>query len=227
MDTCMRCGTCCRKGGPSLHHEDKKILLEGHVGHQHLVTIREGELAFDPTGDGPEPIARELVKVRGRKDWSCIFFENGDGEREGRCGIYDHRLLECRLLKCWDTSDLLSVIGKDTLTRTDLMNPNDPILEVIEAHERECPYHEVETLISNLTEDKGRAESLVTLTDLARKDLALRSHAISALGVSELFELFLFGHPLFKVLGARGVSAYERHGQIHLTWNPAPEKVAS
>ena len=45
---CMRCGTCCTKGGPALHKEDKDILLDGHIGRERLVTIRKGELAFSP-----------------------------------------------------------------------------------------------------------------------------------------------------------------------------------
>ncbi len=48
---CIRCGTCCKKGGPVLHHEDKDILRGGHVGYEHLVTLRKGEQAYNPIKD--------------------------------------------------------------------------------------------------------------------------------------------------------------------------------
>jgi Fe-S-cluster containining protein len=58
---CIRCGTCCLKGGPVLHHADKKILLAGHIGYQHLITIRKGEFAFNPVSAKVEPTSQELI----------------------------------------------------------------------------------------------------------------------------------------------------------------------
>src|SRR4030042_7016650 len=82
-DSCIRCGTCCMKGGPALHQEDKNILLAGHVGHQHLVTIRKGELAFNPVSDKLEPVPRELIKVQGKgKGWTCCFYNKKEADRK-------------------------------------------------------------------------------------------------------------------------------------------------
>jgi len=220
---CIRCGTCCQKGGPVLHQEDKKILLDGHVGHQHLVTIRKGELAFNPIRNKLEPVRQELVKVSGKgEDWSCYFYD----EKEASCRDYAHRFLECRLLKCWDLSDLLRVIGKGTIVRADIINPNDPIMEVIETHEQECPYHEVKNLLSNLSSGKDESKSLARLTELVRKDLSIRFHTISELGLQAEFEFFIFGRPLFKVLSSRGLTVNEAHSGIHLSWNPSREPLS-
>jgi len=72
----MRCGTCCRKGGPVLHHEDKKILREGHIGYQHLITLRIGERAYNPVKEMPETIPTELVKIADKGfDRSCLFYD--------------------------------------------------------------------------------------------------------------------------------------------------------
>lgn len=198
---CIQCGTCCRKGGPSLHTEDKKILLAGHIERNSLITIRKGELAFSPLSGRPEPIQKELVKVAGKgKSWVCCFYD----EDKSTCTIYSHRPLECRILKCWDTAELLSVIGKDTLTRADILNRDDPLLTFIETHEKQCSIQTAEDLISVLSEKKDDPDSLAKLTALVHKDLAIRSRAVVEFGLSLEAELFLFGRPLFKILSARG-----------------------
>ena len=199
--TCIQCGTCCRKGGPALHEEDKNILLAGLIERERLITLRKGELAFSPLSGRPEPIQKELVKLAGKgKGWVCCFYD----EEKSVCTIYSHRPLECRLLKCWDTEELLAVIGKDTLTRADIFEENDPLLPFIEIHEKECSVEAAEDLIAALLMKHDDTQALAELDALVRRDLALRSKAISEFGLSLEAELFIFGRPLFKILSARG-----------------------
>ncbi|MEW6067661.1 MAG: YkgJ family cysteine cluster protein [Nitrospirota bacterium] len=202
-NSCIRCGTCCIKGGPVLHHEDKRILLEGYVSHQHLLTIRKGEPAINPVTGRLEPAPQELIKVRGKDEgWSCLFYN----EKKAACTIYKNRFIECRLLKCWDTSDLISIMGKDTITRSDIINPDDPIVDVIKTQERECSYNEIENLISNISGGINKSLSLEKLREIIQKDISIRSFSIKELGLKKDLELFIFGRPLFKVLSDLGLS---------------------
>jgi hypothetical protein len=92
-------------------------------------------------------------------------------------------------------------MGKDTVARTDVINPEDPIIELIEMHERQCSYQAVE----DLSAEPSKA-ALATLAKLIRRDLAIRFYAVSELGLKREHELFIFGRPLFKVLETRGIT---------------------
>jgi Fe-S-cluster containining protein len=198
---CIRCGTCCQKGGPTLHVEDKKILLAGHIGRENLITIRKGEWAFSPLSGRLAPVQQEFIKIAGKgKGWVCCFYN----EEKSSCTLYAHRPLECRLLKCWDTAELLSVVGKDILSRADIICSDDPLMNIIEAQEKECSVLMTEELISVLLEKKNDTKSLAKLTALVHRDITIRSRAIAEFGLSLEAELFLFGRPLFKILSARG-----------------------
>jgi len=203
ITSCIRCGTCCLRGGPVLHREDRHILLSGRVGHADLITVRKGELAYNPLNNRLEQVTRELIKVAGKGDgWACCFYD----EEASSCMIYGGRFLECRLLKCWDTSGLLSVIGKDTIRRSDIINPNDPIMDVIEMHEADCPAGEVNDLISRMSSARSDKEIMCRLSAVVVRDISIRSYALSELGLEREYELFIFGRPLEKIISDRGVS---------------------
>ena len=200
---CARCGTCCLKGGPVLHHEDKELLLDGLVRYEHLVTIRRGEPVYNPLSGGLEQASREIVKVVGKGEgWSCRFYN----EKDVSCAVYEHRFLECRLLKCWDTADIIRVIGRGTILRGDVINRGDPIMSVIEAHEKECSAYEVETLITAASAGSDNGEILSRLSEIVGKDISMRSYAVSELGLKEEYEPFIFGRPLSKLLSDRGLA---------------------
>jgi Fe-S-cluster containining protein len=202
ITNCMRCGTCCKKGGPVLHHEDKKILREGHIGYQHLITIRKGERAYNPVKEMLEPIPTELVKIAGKSfDRPCLFYD----ESTAFCEVYRSRFLECRLLKCWDTAEIRAVMGKDTIRRSDIINPDDPVIELIEKHEQACPYNEIEGLITALSGGRNKAKAHARMKELVHNDLYMREFAFRELDLKKEFELFIFGRPLTKVLEDRGL----------------------
>jgi Fe-S-cluster containining protein len=208
-DECQRCGTCCRQGGPALHAEDRHLFETGVLKSAQLVTVRTGEPAHDPLQDAVLPAVSEFIKIGGQgASWSCSFLE----ELTNNCQIYRQRPLECRLLFWGDTEPLEKVIGKDLLTRNDLVGGDDPVLVLIDRLEDECPYQRVNEILA----DADNADQTAFLTDLARRDLAIRQAFLNHFPDREKEELFLFGRPLFMVLGPYGYKLVEKGGGLNL-----------
>ena len=121
IDACIRCGTCCTKGGPGFHHADKALIEKGVIHSRYLYTIRKGELAYDNVMQCLAPVADDVIKLKGRDEsWICIYYD----EDQKACEIYDSRPLECRALQCWDTQPLEAIYDKNRLTRKDLVSRN-------------------------------------------------------------------------------------------------------
>src|SRR5208337_3602192 len=90
---CIRCGTCCTKGSPTLNMHDLELFTNNIVRPSDLLTIRKGELARAAGSDELERTEKELVKIQevpGNN--TCIFFKSGEKE----CSIYESRPLQCR-----------------------------------------------------------------------------------------------------------------------------------
>lgn len=215
---CIRCGTCCQKGGPALHTEDLPLILQNKIQLEHLVTIRQGEPAVSPLGDKLEYLQAEIIKLKGQaNDWACLFFDR----QNSSCLIYQHRPIECTLLKCWDTDDLERIINKNLLCRTDIIADNSPVLELIATHEEECSLTGLESILSSLSEKSLQNEVMAELTDMVRKDMAIRAHALSTPDFPDEIELFVFGRPLFKILHNFGIVVQELGGILYLKLSPA------
>lgn len=215
--SCKQCGTCCRKGGPVLHHEDKRLLDAGFIRPEHLITIRKGEPAFSPLSGKVEPAPCELIKINGRQgEWTCCFFDT----ETPACSIYAHRPLECRLLECWNTEKLISVINKNALARADIIRPDDVVMDLIAIHEQHCPSTRIEELLAELSNDSNTS-TLAELTEIVRKDLVVRSHASTHFKLPLQVEFFILGRPLFKQLAGLGLDLLEKDGEVHLQWNVA------
>ena len=73
---CIRCGTCCKKGGPCFHIEDRMLIEKGKIPATFLYTIRKGELARDNVRGCLKPVDSDVVKIKSKIDsWACILFD--------------------------------------------------------------------------------------------------------------------------------------------------------
>lgn len=210
---CVQCGTCCQKGGPALHRDDRDLIRTGLIGYHQLVTIRKGEPVLSPVRGRDEPAGREFIKLRGiGRQWACLFFDPA----ASACSIYAHRPQECRLLKCWDPAELLAVIDQDTISRRDIINPDDPILQLVAFHDEQCPGDIFAAFYSGPQPDKE--DLLARLTEAANRDLAIRCRAVAEFGLALELEYFILGRPLFTQLAGFGITVREEQGGVRLLW---------
>jgi len=197
---CIRCGTCCMKGGPTLHEDDTALFEEGILKQNNLYTLRKGEVVRN-TDDTLMALEQEMIKIKGRgKAWTCMFYD--DDQKE--CRIYDHRPIECRALKCWDLRELNEVMAKPRLQRKHLIDPDDGILKIIGAHERRCSYAILEAFVKGLGGPDAE-KAVEKILDLLRYDEHTRLFLIEKLNLDPGAMDFFFGRPLTTTIRMFGL----------------------
>jgi Fe-S-cluster containining protein len=212
ISECIRCGTCCEKGGPCFHLEDRMLIDKGVIPSRYLYTIRKGELAHDNVKGCLKPVESDIIKIKGKEDsWICIFFD----EIKKGCTIYNDRPLECRALKCWDTRKLEQIYATTRLTRKDLVSQVKGLWDLIEDHQTRCDYNKIQPLIKDLTGSK-RTRARRKLIEIIRYDAEIRNLVISKGGLDADMLDFLFGRPLTQTLGNYGIKIHQEGTKIHL-----------
>ncbi len=192
---CKRCGKCCIAGGPALHIEDRGLVVAGRLRPSDLVTLRRGEPAYDPVNRRVVFLEEEMIKLRGHgKIGACIFYDaNGNS-----CAIYQWRPLECRVLKCWDTSDLEGVYMRNLLKRNHLIPEGSTLARLIKKYEEVlCIKHFASTLVDC---SKGGGHVATKLQGHIDRDFAFRRAVIKDFSVPEEYLDFFFGRPLRDII---------------------------
>lgn len=215
---CERCGKCCLQGGPALHQKDIELIRSGRLKRSDLITVREGELALQPTTDEPQPVTSEFLKLRGQPgSWTCAFFDEADSA----CTIYQDRPLACRVFDCKEPGPLLEMIGRDLLTRFDLVGSDEPLWAKMREHQEQCACPDLASVRQNLASATSREAELDRLERLANRDIQFRTEAARQFGLSVALELFHFGRPIFQLLGSLGVSAENSGAGVVLKYRSA------
>jgi Fe-S-cluster containining protein len=188
---CIRCGTCCKKGGPSFHLADKHLIDKGLILSKYLFTIRKGELIYDNVREELLPLSSELIKIKGKKDSrTCIFFN----ESEKKCEIYKNRPVECKALKCWDTREIERIYSKNRLTRKDLFIDIDGLWELVEDHQSRCSYEKIKTILQKQETSKNAIQK--EILEIIRYDNQIRHLVVKKGGMDSGILDFLFGRSL-------------------------------
>jgi Fe-S-cluster containining protein len=183
LTECKRCGTCCKKGGPSFHIDDRALIEDGFISAKFLYTIREGEPVRDNISERIVHAPSDIIKIKGQKNgWTCFYYD----ETEKRCAVYEHRPLECKLLKCRDTRDIERIFSKNLLTRQDIISTVEGLWDLVVEHDRRCSYKKIRKLI----DESGKVAELIEYDKIIR-ELVVKKGELDP----ELLD-FLFGRPL-------------------------------
>ena len=193
ISECIRCGTCCKKGGPSFHHKDRMLIEKGVILSEYLYTIRKGEMVYDNIRECILPTDSDIIKIKSRKSSrACLFFD----ETESRCEIYGNRPTECRVLKCWDTREIERIYAENRLIRKDLMGNISGLWELIEAHQFRCDYEQIRRLVK----DSETGQKNEALKECFRYDVHIRELVVEKSGIDPEMTDFLFGRPLTETV---------------------------
>ncbi|MDJ0818837.1 MAG: YkgJ family cysteine cluster protein [Desulfobacterales bacterium] len=205
---CIRCGTCCEKGGPGFHENDRDLIDNGIIPSRCLFTIRKGEFAYDNVKGSLKPLDSDIIKIKGKGNtWTCIFFD----EAGKQCSIYDNRPRECRALKCWDTRELERIYAKRRLTREDLVADVEGLWDLIADHQERCDYDKIRDAIREL-ELNDNDTTRRQLAEIIKFDIEIRNLVVTRGGLDEEMLDFLFGRPLTKTLPNYGIEV-QRQGE--------------
>jgi len=212
LSECIRCGTCCEKGGPCFHIEDRMLIEKGKIPSKYLYTIRKGELAHDNVKGCLTPVDSDIIKIKGKKDsWMCIFFD----EVKKGCTIYGDRPLECRALKCWDTRELEQIYANNRLTRSDLVSEVKGLWDLIKDHQARCDYKKIQPLIKDLVDSRIN-HARRKLLEIIRYDAEIRELVVARGGLDPELLDFLFGRSLTKTLRNFGIKIHQEGQRIRL-----------
>ena len=201
INLCQRCGTCCKKGGPSLHREDRSLVENGRIPARCLFTIRRGERVRDNVKGTRVSLSEEIIKIKGlAAGWTCLFYD----QATRGCAIYDHRPLECRALNCRDTRRIEAVYETTRLTRQDLISGINGLWDLIEDHEQRCGYAGLRARVAEGT-CEGRLKQEKAILEILRFDAHIRQLAVEKGGLESRMLDFLFGRPLADTIKMFGI----------------------
>jgi Fe-S-cluster containining protein len=210
---CVRCGECCLHGSPSLHLEDSVLVTQGIVSPRDLCTLRKGERAKLSVEGNVGTVQQEVVKIRERpENGQCVFYV----EESRECAIYEHRPLQCQVQACWDPAPLEKLWHQEKLTRHHLLQGDQALEKLINAHNERCRPEELDAAFSRIHQD-GDETALDLVIEMLRYDTSFRA-VLTEKGGLRTEELdFLFGRSLQEIARDYGVRVDKNEdGTYHL-----------
>jgi Fe-S-cluster containining protein len=202
---CIRCGTCCTKGSPTLLEDDMELFNRDILKPGHLITIRAGEPAYSNRTEELAATPEELIKIRetsGSK--TCIFFEKSGSE----CTIYESRPAQCRSQECWNASACEGIDGLTPINRKRLLEPATSLWEIIQRHEERCSYSEFNRAMTRLGATKG--QTVGEVIDLLAFDHHVREFIAENFGIDPDSMDFFLGRPLQDAIANYGLELEEQ-----------------
>ena len=215
--SCIRCGACCKKGGPCFHLEDKKLIEKGIILTKYLFTIRAGEPAYDNVKEKILPAVTDIIKIKGKKgSWACVFYN----EKEKRCMIYDNRPVECKALKCWDTQEIRRIYSKNRLIRKDLIFKVKGLWDLVKDHQSRCSYEKIKRFAETINygvKNCEKKEATQSILDMIKYDHHIRLVVVEKIRLDSDILDFLFGRPLTMTIKMFGLKVMQKNNDFSLS----------
>ncbi len=211
--SCRQCGTCCRNGGPALHLADADVVKNGLLDPACLMTIRPGEPIRDNVRGRNALAAGDIIRICGTgASWTCAFYREASRD----CGIYPHRPIQCRELKCWEPDAVIRMYEKDRLTRMDIFGRHEGLRHLIEEHEAAVSFGEVRPMVLSVIEKKNADRPLLRRLDtLLFLDREFRRRSREQNIFPGEWEHLILGRPLETILRTMGLRVDEsRKGRV-------------
>lgn len=210
---CLRCGACCRLGSPSLHLHDGDLLARGVISIRQIYTLRRGEPVRLNVEGMLGPLPSELIKFKeDHEKGYCRFYS----ETQKSCAIYENRPSQCRFQQCWNPEALEKFWREQKLTRRDILQNDQDLIELVELHDEQCNLEELHELFIQLHNSRDMTV-LNQALEILRKDVAIRNLATTRLNREEEELDFLLGRPLTEIIRAYGLKVErDQNGVYHL-----------
>jgi len=210
---CLRCGECCRLGSPSLHLKDAELLARGLISTRQIYTLRRGEPVRLNIEAKLGTLPSELIKFKEDQEKGyCRFYS----ENQNSCGIYENRPLQCRFQQCWNPEVLEQLWQEQKLTRRDILEKDQDLMELLEIHDERCDPERLNHLFIQLHKTRDMTV-LDQMLEMLRQDVAIRSLAKTELNRDEEELDFLLGRPLAEIVRPYGFRVeMDQDGVYHL-----------
>jgi len=156
LPTCVQCGECCRKGSPTLHLEDLELLQQGRIPWNRIFALRKGEPVRPPNEENegkPYFLLDERIKIREKQDGQgCVFLD----DTSDHCTIYADRPIQCRAQACWDPTESRELAKGVYLTRQDIFEKVELLMNIIIEHEKRCSFESLHKAFHQLQESEAK-----------------------------------------------------------------------
>jgi Fe-S-cluster containining protein len=199
-ETCLRCGECCLRSGPTLLLADLQLLADETITWKDLYTLRPGDMGTSREGT-PDPLQEERLKIREVPgSQQCMFYLAATQA----CRIYENRPEQCRRQQCWGEPPPPPA-PEEFLTREHLFAQVPEIQDLIRAHEERCNLTNLKKSLEEMA--AGREEASEVLFEALHFDHYLRKMFQEEWGLTpEVTELIL-GRPVTRFLKDIGFQA--------------------
>jgi len=197
-ERCIRCGTCCLHGSPTLYAEDLPKIESGEIPRSSLYTLRQGEVVSSSRLGKTFALEEDLLKIREASDGGCGFLSESS-----KCGVYEHRPLQCAQLECWVESSGKDLEGTPRLDRRKLYEGNETALALIEEYDLKLPSVALAEILVRAR--KGEADAAAEGLEKIELDYRLRAGVEAKLGFDQGEQELLLGRSVLEVAHAHGL----------------------